>query len=163
VRLAGGLILMWIAVKLLLPEANDGTNGLTGSSTLLSALKTIAAVNLVRSIDNIIGVAAAADGNLWLLLIGLVISMPVLCYGSVAIVALVERFRVLTILGAAFIGFLAGDMIASDAVVELWFAHHLHIPGWHTVVAAMSAVLVVVFGKARASMMLTATVPRESR
>lgn len=158
-RFAGGLLLMWIAVKLLLPGADADGEMSTGRSTIWSALRAIAIANIVRSVDNVIGVAAAADGNLWLLVVGLVISMPVLSYGSVATVALVERFPVLTVLGAAFIGFLAGEMIASDAVVEMWAAHHVHMPGWHTAVAAVSAGLVVLSGKVGAHIMHPAAMP----
>jgi len=146
VRLIGGLLLMWIAVKLLLPE-NDGGEEISSSSTLFAALKTIALANLVRSIDNVMGVAAASDGHLLLLIIGLVASMPVLIYGSLATVALVDRFPLFMTLGAAFIGFLAGEMIVSDAVVEGWVEGHLHLPGWHTLVPILSAGLVVFYGK----------------
>lgn len=156
-RFCGGLLLMWIAVKLLLPSENDEES--TGRATIWSALQAIAIANLVRSVDNVIGVAAAADGSLWLLVLGLVLSMPVLIYGSVATVALVERFPVLTVLGAAFIGFLAGEMIASDAVVEMWAARHLHVPGWHTGIAAVSAGLVVLSGKIAARVMQPAAIP----
>lgn len=146
-RLVGGILLMWIAMKLLLPADEEGGQRPEVRSTLLSALQAIATANLVRSIDNVIGVAAAADGNVWLLIAGLVLSVPVLCYGSMATVALVERFPLLTIIGAAFIGFLAGEMIASDAVVELWASHHLRFPGWNNVVAVVAAAVVVLFGK----------------
>lgn len=157
-RFAGGLLLMWIAVKLLLPSENED-EGSSARSTIWSALQAIAIANIVRSIDNVIGVAAAADGNIWLLVLGLVLSTPVLIYGSVATVALVERFPVLTVLGAAFIGFLAGEMIASDAVVEMWAARHLHVPGWHTGIAAVSAGLVVLSGKIAARVMQPAAIP----
>ena len=152
-RFGGGLLLMWIAVKLLLPEGGQGDTELAGPSTLSGALKAIAIANLIRSIDNVIGVAAAADGHIWLLVIGLILSMPVLIYGSVATVALVERFPSFSFIGAGFIGFLAGEMIASDAAVELWMQRHLHVPGWHTALAAMSAILVVLSGKLGARFM----------
>jgi YjbE family integral membrane protein len=157
-RFAGGLLLMWIAVKLLIPD-DEGESELTGTSTLLGALKAIAIANVIRSIDNVLGVAAAADGNIWLLIVGLVISMPVLIYGSFATMALVERYPAFSILGAAFIGFLAGEMIASDAVVDLWVQRHVHVPGWHNVLAVMSAGLVVLLGKVLTYRMRPATVP----
>ncbi len=162
-RFIGGLALMWIAIKLLLPPDGEGDRNSDARSTVLGALQAIAVANLVRSIDNVIGVAAAADGSLGLLVVGLVLSVPVLSYGSVAMVALVERFPALTVLGAAFIGFLAGQMIASDAVVEMWASHHLNVPGWHTVVAAMSAGLVVLLGKVTAHVMQPLAVPVKNR
>lgn len=162
-RLIGGLLLMWIAMKLLLPAEDESNKLPAGRSTLLSALQAIAIANIVRSIDNVIGIAAAAEGNLWLLITGLVLSVPVLCHGSLAAVNLVERFPFLTTLGAAFIGFLAGDMIASDAVVELWASHHLHFPGWHNIVAAMAAAMVVLFGKIGARFVYPMTVPVRQR
>ena len=112
VKLGGGLLILWIAFKLLLPtsEAED-TKEVNG---LRQAIITILMADLVMSLDNVLGVAGAANGNLLLLLIGLATSIPIVVFASSIITKLMDRFPVIVLLGAAVLGRVAGEMVMSD-------------------------------------------------
>ncbi len=125
-KIIGGLLLFWIAVKLLLPEEGDG-RGIQGSEQLFSAIKTIMVADLVMSLDNVIGVAAAAKGNVTLLILGLAISIPLIIFGSTLILKLMQRFPVIITLGAALLGYIAGEMMVSDPLMSEWIDIHAHI------------------------------------
>ena len=119
-KLAGSALLLWIAVKLLIPD--DEAGNVDGRSGLMAAIKTIIVADLVMSLDNVLGVAAAAHGNLVLLALGLLISMPLIIYGSTVILKLMGRFPVLITLGAALLGYVAGEMGTTDPVVSGWIS-----------------------------------------
>ncbi len=125
-KIIGGLLLFWIAVKLLLPEEGDG-RGIQGSEQLFSAIKTIMVADLVMSLDNVIGVAAAAKGNVTLLILGLAISIPLIIFGSTLVLKLMQRFPVIITLGAALLGYIAGEMLVSDPLMSDWIDIHAHI------------------------------------
>ena len=125
-KIIGSLLLFWIAVKLLLPEEGDG-RGIQGSGHLFSAIKTIMVADLVMSLDNVIGVAAAAKGNITLLILGLAISIPLIVFGSTLILKLMQRFPVIITLGAALLGYIAGEMLVSDPLLSNWIDIHAHI------------------------------------
>ncbi|MFI4922338.1 MAG: TerC family protein [Burkholderiales bacterium] len=125
-KIIGGLLLFWIAVKLLLPEEGDG-KGIQGSEQLFSAIKTIMVADLVMSLDNMIGVAAAAKGNITLLILGLAISIPLIIFGSTLVLKLMQRFPVIITLGAALLGYIAGEMLVSDLLISEWIDIHAHI------------------------------------
>jgi YjbE family integral membrane protein len=147
-KLAGAALLLWIAVKLLMPEHEEEGTGKPISS-LWSAVKTILIADLVMSVDNVIAVAAAAKGSLTLLIIGLAISIPLVIFGSTMLLKLMERWPIIITIGAALLGWVAGEMAVTDPLVKEWVdanAHYLH---W--VAPAAGAVLVVVIGKAIAA------------
>jgi YjbE family integral membrane protein len=147
-KLAGAALLLWIAVKLLMPEHEEEGTGKPISS-LWSAVKTILIADLVMSVDNVIAVAAAAKGSLTLLIIGLAISIPLVIFGSTMLLKLMERWPIIITIGAALLGWVAGEMSVTDPLVKEWVdanAHYLH---W--VAPAAGAVLVVVIGKAIAA------------
>jgi YjbE family integral membrane protein len=147
-KLAGAALLLWIAVKLLMPEHEAEGTGKPISS-LWSAVKTILIADLVMSVDNVIAVAAAAKGSLALLIIGLAISIPLVIFGSTILLKLMERWPIIITIGAALLGWVAGEMSVTDPLVKEWVdanAHYLH---W--VAPAAGAVLVVVIGKAIAA------------
>ena len=123
VKLAGGLLILWIAFKLLLPEEeNENTKEVHG---LRQAVITILMADLVMSLDNVLGVAGAANGNLPLLFIGLATSIPIVVFASNIITKLMDRFPVIVLLGAAILGRVAGEMIMSDPwVVRSVFHGH---------------------------------------
>ncbi|HEY6280190.1 MAG TPA: TerC family protein [Burkholderiales bacterium] len=125
-KIIGSLLLFWIAVKLLLPEEGDG-DGIQGSERLFSAIKTIMVADLVMSLDNVIGVAAAAKGNITLLILGLAISIPLIVFGSTLVLKLMQRLPVIITLGAALLGYIAGDMLVSDPLLSDWIDIHAHI------------------------------------
>jgi YjbE family integral membrane protein len=143
-KLIGAVLLFWIAVKLLLPESEGEGGGKTGAS-MAAAVKTILIADLVMSLDNVIAVAAAAKGSLLLLILGLGISIPLVIFGSTLLLGLMERFPIIITIGAALLGWVAGEMMISDPVAKGWVdanAAWLHYAG-----PAAGAAAVVVIGK----------------
>ena len=141
-KLVGAALLLWIGVGLL--QSDEGEDNMEGHSGLFAAVKTIVVADLVMSLDNVVGVAAAAKGNVPLLVFGLVISIPLIIFGSAIILKLMTRFPVIITLGAALLGWVAGEMAMSDPAIHHW-AEQQHV--LHKVIPALSAVLVVVVGK----------------
>src|SRR5258706_4382995 len=121
-KLIGAVLLLWIAVKLLVPE--DGGDDVESSDNLWAAIKTILVADLVMSLDNVIGVAAAAKGSILLLVLGLAISIPLVICGATVLMKLMERFPVIITIGAALIGDVAGEMPVTDPAVVNWFEGH---------------------------------------
>jgi YjbE family integral membrane protein len=117
VKLIGGLALLYIAVKLLGPDGS-GDEGVEPAPHLWRVVRIVALADIVLSFDNIIAVAAVARGNLALLLAGVAISIPIVLAGSALIMALLARFPLLVWGGAALLGWVAGDTIATDPVVS---------------------------------------------
>ena len=116
-KLAGALLLVWIAVKLLIPEEQKGDDGPEAVEDLWRAVRVVVIADIVMSLDNVIAVAAVAKGQYVLLAIGLAVSIPMVIAGSAIILALLERFPVLVWGGAAILGWVAGDIFASDPIV----------------------------------------------
>ena len=119
-KLIGSALLVWIAVKLLMPEDDGDDGGAATGSSLASAIKTILIADLVMSLDNVIGVAAAAKGSILLLILGLGISIPLVIFGSTLLLKLMERYPVIITLGAALLGWVAGDMATTDPAIKDW-------------------------------------------
>ena len=117
-KLIGSVLLLWIGVKLLLPEDDDP--GVTASDNMMIAIRTILIADLVMSLDNVIGVAAAAGGSTVLLILGLAISIPIVIFGATVLVKVMERFPVIIVIGAGLIGFVAGEMAWEDAALTAW-------------------------------------------
>ena len=153
-KLIGGVLLLWIAVKLLLPE-DGGGDEIQSHDKLFAAIRTILVADLVMSLDNVIGVAAAAKGSIVLLVLGLLISIPLVIFGATMLMKLMERWPVIITLGAAILGWVAGEMMATDPVVAAWVeAQVMSLPGsdkpiayLHWVAPAAGALFVVVLGK----------------
>ena len=124
-KLIGGVLLFWIAVKLLVPE-EDGDEGVKSSSNMLGAIKTILIADLVMSLDNVIAVAAVAKGSIVLLVLGLVISIPLVVFGATMLMRLMERYPAIITVGAALIGYVAGEMLVTDPVLVGWFRAQAH-------------------------------------
>ena len=133
-KLIGGVLLLWIGVKLLV-EDEGHEQKIAGHTALWAAVRTILIADLVMSLDNVIGVAAAAKGNVTLLIIGLAISIPLIVFGSSLMLKLMERFPIIITLGGALLGYLGGDMMATDPAIAAWFAqtfphnHLVIVPG----------------------------------
>jgi YjbE family integral membrane protein len=143
-KLIGGALLLWIAVKLLVPE--DGGEGDFGSSdNLWVAIKTILIADLVMSLDNVIAVAAVAKDSLVLLILGLAISIPLVIFGATMLMKLMERWPIIITLGAAILGWVAGEMAVTDPVIAQWVDDNAKYLHWIT--PAVGAVAVVVVGK----------------
>lgn len=141
-KLLGAAALLWIGVGLL--KGDDDEGELAGHAGLAAAVKTIIVADLVMSLDNVIGVAAAAKGNVVLLVVGLAVSIPLIIYGSTLILKLMARFPVIITIGAGLLGWVAGEMALSDPAIAGWSAAHHSL---HSVAPAIGAVLVVVTGK----------------
>jgi YjbE family integral membrane protein len=151
IKLAGSVLLLWIGIKLLVPE--DGHGDLDGSSNLMGAVKTILIADFVMSLDNVIAVAGAAESypaaKLELLIIGLALSIPLIIFGSAIILKLMDRFPIIITLGAGLLGFVAGEMAVKDGAISGWIDAHAH---WlHNVAPIGFALLVVGVGKYIAS------------
>lgn len=116
VKIAGGVALFWIAVKLLTPN-DEGSNGEAASVSLWHAVKLIAVADVVMSLDNVIAVAAVADGSLALLIFGLGVSIPAIVAGANIIMTMLTYFPLIIWAGAALLGWIAGEVIASDPVI----------------------------------------------
>jgi len=147
-KLAGGMALFYIAAKLLQPEDVD-ENEVKAEAHLWRAVRIVLVADLIMSFDNIIAVATAAHGSLALLVIGLAISIPIVVAGAAAIMALLDRFPILIWMGAALLGWISGEAIATDPAVSGYligaygdeFAHEIE---WAA--AGTGAILVIAAG-----------------
>jgi YjbE family integral membrane protein len=147
-KLVGAMLLLWIAIKLLVPEDEGGGHG-SGATSMAAAVKTILLADLVMSLDNVIAVAAAAKGNITLLVLGLAVSIPLVVFASRLLLTLMERFPVIITLGAALLGWVAGEMAVGDPSIKSWVdtqAAWLHYVG-----PALGVVLVLLVGKTLAA------------
>ena len=144
-KLVGAALLLWIAIQLLQPEDEEGEGHGEVKTGLAAAIKTILLADLVMSLDNVIAVAAAAKGNTTLLVIGLAISIPLVVFASRLLLTLMERFPVIITLGAALLGWVAGDMAVTDPVDKPWV--DLHAAFLHWGAPLVCAIAVVVVGK----------------
>lgn len=142
-QIVGGCLLLWIGLQLLSDDGDEeGESKSYGN--LMAAVRTILIADLVMSLDNVIAVAAAAHGNLVLLVLGLAISIPLVIFGSTLMIKLMERFPVIVVLGAALIGWVGGETIVSDASLHDFALAH---PALHYIAAALGAAFVVGIGK----------------
>jgi len=116
-KLVGGLALIVIAAKLLVPEQED-EDGVESASHLWAAIQIVVIADIVMSLDNVIAVAAAANGSVPLLILGLAISIPLIVAGAALIMALLSRLPILVWAGAALLGWIAGDVIATDPAIH---------------------------------------------
>jgi YjbE family integral membrane protein len=117
-KIVGGLLLFWIGIKLLVPEDDDAD--ISASDNLMVAIRTILIADLVMSLDNVIAVAAAAQGSFLLLILGLAISIPLVVFGATLLVHLMERYPVIITIGAGLIGWVAGEMLITDSALQGW-------------------------------------------
>jgi YjbE family integral membrane protein len=145
IQLVGSLLLLWIGIKLLLPE--DGDDDLKTSSNFWEAVKTIIIADIVMSLDNVLGMAGAAKGHYGMLFLGLLITMPLILFGSALLMKLMERFPVFITIGAALIGYVAGEMVIGDLATHEYVESHLAFLDKYFVAALAGAVIVVVVGK----------------
>jgi YjbE family integral membrane protein len=144
-KVVGALLLLWIGVKLLQPEDDEGHASIEGSSHLLGAIRTIVVADAVMSLDNVIAVAGAAKGDLLLVVFGIAFSIPIIVWGSKFVLKLMDRYPVVITIGAALLGWIAGEMLAGDIVVKPLLAEDA---AWiKYVAAAFGALLVVVVGR----------------
>jgi YjbE family integral membrane protein len=141
----GSLLLLWIGIKLLVAEDEADDGSVQQKSTLGAAIRTIIVADIIMSLDNVLAMAGAAKGHMWMLVVGMVITVPVILFGSALLMKLMNRFPVLVMIGAALIGWVAGEMIISDPALKGWV--DANAPSLHYVSPIACAVLVIVVGK----------------
>jgi len=149
--LAGGLGLVWIAYKLLADQEGEGHDGPV-ASTFWGAMKTIVVADALMGVDNVLGVAGAAHGSFDLVVIGLLVSVPIVVFGSSVVLKLVERFPLIIQLGAAVLAFTAAKMIVDEPLLDAVFdsSEPLNIAArWVTYTAAVVGVLAAGWRAAR--------------
>jgi len=144
-KIVGGLLLLWISVKLVLGEDEESGGVVQQTEQLWHAIRTVAIADAVMSLDNVLAIAAVAKDSLTLLIVGLVISVPLIVAGSAIIMALLGRLPILVWAGAALLGWVAGEMLVSDPWLLSTFGeeliHRIELPA-----AAIGAVFVVTLG-----------------
>jgi YjbE family integral membrane protein len=118
-KLAGALLLFWIAVKLIVDQG-DGEEDITAADNLWGAVRTIAIADVVMSLDNVVAIAAASRGNVYLFIFALLLSIPLVVVGSQLILRAIQRFPILVWIGAAILGWVIGEMIVTDIAVMGW-------------------------------------------
>ncbi len=120
-KIVGSFFLLWIAIKLISPEAEQGHGEIEEQNTLTAAIRTILLADLVMSLDNVLAVAAAAKGNNLLLMLGLMVSIPLVIFGSTLILKVMERTPLIVTLGSALLGWVSGEMLVTDPALESVF------------------------------------------
>ncbi|MDD5179870.1 MAG: TerC family protein [Gallionellaceae bacterium] len=143
-KIIGALMLLWIGVKLLLPEEEHSADNIKANTHLWGAVRTIIIADLIMSLDNVLGVAAAAHGNVALLIFGLLVSIPLIAWSSQLVLKLIDRFPLIIFAGGALLGYVAGEMLVSDKMVAGLLEHAPH--ALHVLLPVACAALVVVMG-----------------
>ncbi|MFF7705991.1 YjbE family putative metal transport protein [Pseudomonas sp. NPDC007930] len=146
-KLAGGLLLLWVGIKLI--GAHDDDEGeIDGGVKLITAIRTIIVADAVMSLDNVVAVAAAGQGNIYLVAAGVLISIPLIVLGSRLVLAMMDRFPAVVLFGGALIGWIAGGMLIADPALQRWLPP---APPWeHYAASAVGAALVLLVGLAMA-------------
>ena len=145
-KIVGGLLLLWIGVKLLLPDDDAEHGDIHASSNLVGAIRTIIVADLVMSIDNVIAIAgaaqqAASDHQVFYVVFGLIVSIPFIVFGSQLILKLIDRHPIIVTAGAALLGFIAGQLLVTDPLPAPWFGDQVKLVSW--IAGGMGAVGVV--------------------
>lgn len=152
-KIVGALLLVWVGIKLLIPE-EDAHGKISGGTSIMSAVKTIIVADFVMSLDNVIAIAGAAQGanpehQMGLVIFGLVVSVPIIIWGSTLVLKLIDRYPLVVTFGAALLGWIAGGMLVTDVFVESQFG--VQPTAVKIGVEIFGALLVVVLGRWLAS------------
>lgn len=143
-KIVGGLLLLWIGFKLVGSEEEEAN--INGDNRLWKTVLTITLADVVMSLDNVLAVAAAGKGNVWLVSFGVLISIPIIVMGSKLVLTLLTRFPFIVTLGGALIGWIAGSMLVTDPALLRYTAA---IPHLHWIAGAIGALMVVGYGVVR--------------
>lgn len=145
VKLVGGALLLWIGIRLVLPQHADGGQEIKATGSLMSAIRTIVVADLVMSLDNVIAVAAAARDSVFLLIFGLALSIPLMVWASQLILRLMDRYPVIILAGGALLGWIALSMAITDPAVMPALAPYEQ---WLSLIAPLcGALIVIITGK----------------
>ena len=120
-KIIGGILLFWIGIKLILDSKKENTLNINQGNNLFDAIKTIIIADFVMSLDNSVAIAGAADGNIYLVIFGLLLSVPIIIWGSNIILKLIDKYPIIIYLGSALLGWIAGDMIQTDIFTTTYF------------------------------------------
>lgn len=153
----GGLALVWIAYRLIVP-ADDGGDHASPADSFWGAMRTIVVADALMGVDNVLGVAGAAHGSFELVVIGLLISVPVVVWGSTLVLKLVDRLPAVTYIGAAVLAFTAAKMIVSEPLLDDVFDPHW-IARWATYAGLIASVLLAGRWAARKSTLQMSSSP----
>lgn len=144
-KIVGALLLLWIGIKLMVPEDNESHGVIDGGTTLYAAIKTIVVADAVMSLDNVIAVAGASHGSIVLVTFGILVSIPIVVWGSKLVLTMMDKFPMVITLGAALLGWIAGGMLLTDPAMPARVTQA--VPFSNYVFAATGAALVVFVGK----------------
>jgi YjbE family integral membrane protein len=144
-EVVGSLLLLWIGIKLLVAEDSAEDGKVEQKATLMAAIRTIIIADIIMSLDNVLAMAGAAKGHMWMLIAGLVVTVPIILFGSALLMKLMERFPIFVMIGAALIGWVAGEMVISDPAIKDWIDANMH--SLHTISPIACAVMVIALGK----------------
>ena len=147
--LIGGVLLVWIAYRLLKPEQESGTSDEHASTTFWAAMRTIVIADAVMGLDNVLAVAGASNGSYVLVVLGLLISIPIVIWGSTQILKLVERYPAITYIGAGVLAWTAGKMITSEPLVKTWLESRNGAVEYIIQLGAIAGVLLAGFLRSR--------------
>ena len=153
-KIVGALLLLWIGIKLLIPEPEDAHGTIEGSDKLWAAVRTVIVADFVMSLDNVIAIAGAAETageghQMPLVIFGLLVSVPIIVWGSQLVIKLMDRFPIVITLGGMLLGWIAGSMLITDPAVKDYLAPYM---GWLSYVAPLAgALLVLAAGKWQSS------------
>ena len=140
-KLIGAALLLWIGIKLMVPEGDDAHDNMSASPKLFGAIKTIIVADAVMSLDNVVAVAGASNGQIELVIFGIVISIPIIIWGSKLVLLFMDRYPVVITLGAALLGWIAGSMAITDISLPT-------VPAWaHYAAGTVGVALVLIIGK----------------
>lgn len=149
-KLVGGVALLWIAIKLIVPDEAHGEDNVKAGESLWRAVRIVAIADIVMSLDNVIAIAAAAKGNMALIVFGLVISIPMIIAGAAILMAVLDRFPILVWAGAALLGWIAGEIMIEDPATIRFLGEELVgeelVHRYVYFAAAAGALFVVGFG-----------------
>ncbi|MEK9802592.1 MAG: TerC family protein [Curvibacter sp.] len=148
-KLVGAILLIWIGVKLLVPEEEDEHSNIQASDKLWGAVKTVIVADLVMSVDNVIAIAGAAQGageqhQLPLVIFGLLVSIPIIVWGSQLVLKLMDRFPIIITLGGMLLGWIAGTMAHTDPAIVGYLPQE---KAWNYGFGIAGALLVLALGK----------------
>ncbi len=141
-KIIGGLLLLWIGVKLILDNSKDSAFNVNQEKNLLGAIKTIIIADFVMSLDNSVAIAAAANGNMYLVVFGLLLSIPIIIWGSSIILKIIDRFPIIIYVGSALLGWIAGGMIQTD----VFFERNLSLIMPNSLLPILGSAFVLIFG-----------------
>ena len=140
-KIIGGLLLLWIAVKLILDSSKNNDINVSQEKNLFGAVKTIIIADFIMSLDNSVAIAAAADGNMYLVIFGLLLSIPIIVWGSSLILKLIDKYPIIIYLGSALLGWIGGSMIQTDI-----FLAELALNQAYTLLPFLGIVFVILCG-----------------